>query len=65
MGAGAGRRRARAGADVPRFTADDIRSILAAGAGVADVSDEGAPLEVGIASVAVRELAAYAIEQWT
>lgn len=46
-----------------RFTAADVRSILAAGAGVHAVVDEGRPVDLGLPPVAVRDLSAYAIDQ--
>ena len=46
-----------------RFTAADIRSILTAGIGVADVVDEGLPVDRGLPQVAVRDLSAYAIAE--
>lgn len=46
-----------------RFTADDIRSILQAGTGVATVVDEGQPIDRGLPAVAVRDLSAYAISE--
>ena len=46
-----------------RFTADDIRSILAAGPGVPDVVAQGTPVDLGLPEVAVRDLSAYALEQ--
>jgi transposase len=45
-----------------RFTADDVRAILDAGAGVSDPVAEGAPLEMGLPEVPVRPLSAYALE---
>ena len=44
-----------------RFRADDIRSILAAGAGVSRPRASGADL-AGLPAVPVRPLAAYAVE---
>lgn len=46
-----------------RFTANDIRSILTAGAGVAQVVNEGVPVDRGLPQVAVRDLSAYAIAE--
>ena len=46
-----------------RFTAADIRSILDAGMGVADVVNEGPPVDRGLPQVAVRDLSAYAISE--
>lgn len=46
-----------------RFTAADIRSILAAGAGVHAGADEGEPVDLGLPTVAVRDLSAYAIDK--
>jgi transposase len=45
-----------------RFRAADMRSILEAGAGVADIVDEGSPLLIDLPDVAVRPLAAYRLE---
>jgi transposase len=46
-----------------RFTAADIRSILDAGTGVADIVDEGVPVDHGLPTVPVRDLSAYAISE--
>ena len=46
-----------------RFTAADIRSILAAGVGVAEVTAEGPRLDLDLPAVAVRDLSAYAIDE--
>jgi len=46
-----------------RFTAADIRSILAAGVGVHAVVDEGEPVDLGLPTVAVRDLSAYALDK--
>ncbi len=48
-----------------RFTAGDIRSILDAGTGVAEVVDEGPPVDHGLPAVPVRDLSAYALEGWS
>ena len=45
-----------------RFRADDVRAILAAGAGVQRWTPAGEPLTAGFPAVPVRSLAAYAIE---
>jgi len=45
-----------------RFRAADIRSILAAGAGVAHYREPGTSLTVSLPAVPVRPLAAYALE---
>ena len=45
-----------------RFRAADVRSILAAGAGIQVTTPVGAPLPVTLPAVPVRPLAAYAIE---
>jgi hypothetical protein len=47
-----------------RFTAADVRAILAAGAGAPAVTQPGQPLEVDLPTVATRSLAAYAPEVW-
>ncbi len=48
-----------------RFTAADIRSILAADVGVADVVDEGQAVVLDeLPEVAVRDLSAYALQEW-
>lgn len=46
-----------------RFTAADIRSILDAGVGVAQLVDEGDPVAIELPKVAVRDLSAYALER--
>jgi transposase len=46
-----------------RFTAADIRSILAAGTGVAQLVDEGAPIALDLPQVATRDLSAYSLEE--
>ena len=46
-----------------RFTAADIRSILAAGTGVAEVVDEGEPVALDLPTVTMRDLSAYAIDE--
>jgi hypothetical protein len=46
-----------------RFRAADIRSILAAGAGVSRPRSAGAELDTAMPSVPVRPLSAYAIEE--
>ena len=48
-----------------RFTAADIRSILDAGTGVAEVVDEGPPVALDLPPVPVRDLSAYALEGWS
>ena len=48
-----------------RFTAADIRSILDAGIGVAHLVDEGVPVPLDLPEVAVRELSAYALGEWS
>lgn len=48
-----------------RFTAADIRSIMDAGTGVAEVVDEGMPVDHGLPVVAVRDLSAYTLEGWS
>lgn len=49
-----------------RFTANDIRSILAADVGVADVGDEGQPIVLDhLPKVALRDLSAYSLEGWS
>lgn len=53
----------RRGLTFRRFTAADIRSILAAGVGVHAVVDPGEPIDLGLPAVAVRDLSAYAIDQ--
>ena len=45
-----------------RFRAQDVRSILAAGAGVSRPAEPGAPLPIALPAVPVRPLAAYALE---
>lgn len=45
-----------------RFTAADVRSILAAGAGVPRGRDPGGPLAIEVPAVPVRPLSAYAAE---
>lgn len=45
-----------------RFRAADVRSILAAGAGIQVTTPVGGPLPVDLPAVSVRPLAAYAIE---
>ena len=45
-----------------RFTAADVRSILAAGPGVPGHREPGAPLAIEVPAVPVRPLAAYATE---
>jgi transposase len=45
-----------------RFRASDVRSILEAGAGVADIVNEGEPLDGDLPAVAVRPLNAYRLE---
>ena len=45
-----------------RFRAADVRSILAAGAGVPRHADPGERLEIALPAVPVRSLAAYALE---
>ena len=45
-----------------RFRASDVRSILEAGAGVAELVDEGAPLDLDVPAVATRSLDAYRLE---
>ena len=45
-----------------RFRAADVRSILAAGAGVPGHREPGAHLVIGLPAVPVRPLAAYALE---
>ncbi|MDP8929785.1 MAG: hypothetical protein M3O70_14745 [Actinomycetota bacterium] len=48
-----------------RFTAADIRSILAADVGVAEVAEEGRAVELDdLPQVAVRNLSAYALGEW-
>lgn len=44
-----------------RFTAADIRSILTAGTGVAQVVDEGVPVALDLPQVSMRDLSAYAL----
>ena len=48
-----------------RFTAADIRSILDAGTGVAELVDEGPPVDHGIPTVPIRDLSAYTLEGWS
>jgi transposase len=48
-----------------RFTAADVRSILEAGVGVADVTDEGDTVDLDLPHVEVRDLSAYALEEWS
>ena len=45
-----------------RFRSADVRSILAAGAGVSRPTEPGAPLPIALPAVPVRPLAAYALE---
>jgi hypothetical protein len=45
-----------------RFRAADVRSILAAGAGVPRHADPGERLAIALPAVPVRPLAAYALE---
>jgi hypothetical protein len=45
------------------FTAADLRSILTAGTGVAQLVDEGVPVALDLPQVAMRELPAYALEE--
>jgi hypothetical protein len=44
------------------FRAADVRSILAAGAGTPQLRAPGEPLAIELPAVAVRSLAAYALE---
>lgn len=46
-----------------RFTAADIRSILDAGTGVAQVVQEGGQLDLGLPTVPTRDLSAYAVDR--
>ncbi len=48
-----------------RFTAADIRSILDAGVGVPELADPGAPVPLDLPQVAVRDLSAYALKEWS
>ena len=48
-----------------RFTAADIRSILDAGTGVAEVVDDGPPVDHGLPTVPIRDLSAYTLEEWS
>lgn len=48
-----------------RFTAADIRSILDAGTGVAEVTNEGPSVDHGLPAVATRDLSAYALQRWS
>ena len=55
----------RRGLTFRRFTAVDIRSILAAGAGTATVVAEGGEMDVDAPAVATRDLTAYALTELT
>jgi plasmid stability protein len=46
-----------------RFTAADVRAILAAGLGVAEPTRAGQPLSLDLPAVAERPLSAYALTQ--
>lgn len=48
-----------------RFTASDIRSILAAGPGITEVVAEGPPIHLGLPEAPVRDLSAYTLQEWS